>query len=607
MNGGDWIAEVLVAHGVRFLFTLCGGHISPILVGCKRKGIRVIDVRDEKNAVFAADAVSRLTGIPGVAAVTAGPGVTNTITAIKNAQLAQSPLILLGGATAGVLKGRGALQDIDQLAAVRPHVKAAVSVKRVRDLPDAVNEAFFTAQEGVSGPVFVECPIDLLYDESLVREWFAKGGSPGSGKRSAADRLLTWYLNRHVNRLFAGNESLSVPVVRTPDAPAAGEAMIRSIAARLRSAKRPVLVIGSQALVDARFAGDLATAIETIGAPVYLSGMARGLLGASSRLQMRHGRKNALKQADFVILAGVPADFRLNYGRDIGRGVFLVSVNRSEVDVRKNRRPDVAVVADASNALRRIAEFFAPDVAQTLLSAPAQTRVSVPQTQTGVSVPQVEERWSEWRLKLRDADRERDDEIAGQSAASTEFINPLDLCRRIEAALADDSILVADGGDFVGTASYIVRPRSPLSWLDPGAYGTLGVGAGFALAAKLCRPAAEVWLLYGDGSVGFTLSEFDTFTRHRIPVIAVVGNDGCWSQIAREQVDILHDDVGCTLGRAAYQRAAEALGARGLLLRDPADIDRVLAEAKQLAAAGHSVLINAWIGRTEFRKGSISM
>ncbi len=149
MNGGEWIAEVLVQHGVRFLFTLCGGHISPILVGCKHKGIRVIDVRDEKNAVFAADATSRLTGIPGVAAVTAGPGVTNTITAIKNAQLAQSPLILLGGATAGVLKGRGALQDIDQLAVVRPHVKSAVSVKRVRDLPGAVNDAFAIAQEGV--------------------------------------------------------------------------------------------------------------------------------------------------------------------------------------------------------------------------------------------------------------------------------------------------------------------------------------------------------------------------------------------------------------------------------------------------------------------------
>lgn len=578
MNGGEWIAEVLAAHGVRFLFTLCGGHISPILVGCKRKGIRVVDVRDEKNAVFAADAVSRLTGIPGVAAVTAGPGVTNTITAIKNAQLAQSPLILLGGATAGVLKGRGALQDIDQLAAVRPHVKAAVSVKRVRDLPDAVNDAFATAQQGVPGPVFVECPIDLLYDESLVREWFAKSGPSGSTKRSTSDRLLTWYLNRHVNRLFAGSESLKVPAVRTPEAPLASDAIIRTIAARLRSAKRPVLVIGSQTLADARTATDLATAIEKIGAPVYLSGMARGLLGGSSRLQMRHQRKRALKEADCAILAGVPADFRLNYGRDIGRGAFFVSINRSATDVRKNRRPDLAVVADASTALQRIAAQFA-----------------------------VEDRWSDWRLELRKADDARDEEIVAQAAAPTEFINPLDLCRRIDAALDEKSVIVADGGDFVATASYILKPRSPLSWLDPGAYGTLGVGAGFALAAKLCRPDAEVWLLYGDGSVGFTLSEFDTFARHRIPVIAVVGNDGCWSQIAREQVAILHDDVGCILGRAGYERAAEGLGARGLLLRDPADIDRVLAEAKQLAAAGHPVLVNAWIGRTEFRKGSISM
>ena len=165
MNGGDWIAEVLAAHGVRSLFTLCGGHISPILVGCKRKGIRVIDVRDEGNAVFAADAVARMTGTIGAAAVTAGPGVTNTITAIKNAQLAQSPLILLGGATAGVLKGRGSLQDIDQLAAVRPHVKSAASVSRVRDLPEALTDAFAIARDGVPGPVFVECPIDLLYDE----------------------------------------------------------------------------------------------------------------------------------------------------------------------------------------------------------------------------------------------------------------------------------------------------------------------------------------------------------------------------------------------------------------------------------------------------------
>ncbi len=173
MNGGDRIARVLQAHGVEFLFTLCGGHISPVLKGAKDLGIRVVDVRHEATAVFAADAVARITGIPGVAAVTAGPGVTNTITAVKNAQLAQSPVVLLGGAAATMLQDRGALQDIDQMALLKPHVKWARAVKRIRDLAPAVQEAFRQAQLGVPGPVFVECPVDLLYEESVIREWYA--------------------------------------------------------------------------------------------------------------------------------------------------------------------------------------------------------------------------------------------------------------------------------------------------------------------------------------------------------------------------------------------------------------------------------------------------
>ncbi len=192
MNGGEEVAATLEAHGVRFLFTLCGGHISPILVGAKQRGLRVVDVRHEATAVFAADAVARLTGIPGVAAVTAGPGCTNTLTAVKNAQLAQSPIVVLGGATGTILKGRGALQDIDQIALFGPHVKWAVSVRRVRDLGPTLNKAFHRAQEGVPGPVFVECPVDLLYDEALVREMYgAKTGE--AGPRSLQGRALQWY------------------------------------------------------------------------------------------------------------------------------------------------------------------------------------------------------------------------------------------------------------------------------------------------------------------------------------------------------------------------------------------------------------------------------
>jgi len=156
MTGGELIADVLVRHGVRFVFTLCGGHISPILVAAKARGIRVVDTRHEATAVFAADAVARLTGIPGVAAVTAGPGVTNTITALKNAQMAESPLVLLGGAPPTLLRGRGALQDIDQMALVRPHVKRAERVGRVGEVAPAVERALSLCGEGVRGPVFVE-------------------------------------------------------------------------------------------------------------------------------------------------------------------------------------------------------------------------------------------------------------------------------------------------------------------------------------------------------------------------------------------------------------------------------------------------------------------
>jgi thiamine pyrophosphate-dependent acetolactate synthase large subunit-like protein len=200
-NGGERVAAALSAHGVRFVFTLCGGHISPILVAAKARGLRIVDTRDEVTAVFAADAVARLTGMPGVVAVTAGPGLTNTITALKNAQLAQSPVLLLGGAAPTALQGRGALQDIDQKPLIAPHVKLVRQVRRVADLGPAVEEALRVAKEGVPGPVFVECPVDLLYDEKLIRGWYADAAGKGT---SVPDRLLRWYLNRHARRMFAG-------------------------------------------------------------------------------------------------------------------------------------------------------------------------------------------------------------------------------------------------------------------------------------------------------------------------------------------------------------------------------------------------------------------
>jgi acetolactate synthase-1/2/3 large subunit len=574
-HGGDRVAAALEAQGVPFVFTLCGGHISPILTGSKARGIRVIDCRDEATAVFAADAVARLTGIPGVAAVTAGPGLTNTITALKNAQLAQSPVILIGGAAPTALQGRGALQDIDQRRLIAPHVKRFIKIRRVADLAPAIAQAFAVAHEGVPGPVCIECPVDLLYEEALIRQWYADAAGKGT---SIADRALRWYLNRHVERMFFGSEVPLDVLARELLPPAPPESRIAATAAAVATAERPLMVIGSQALSIAANADRIANAVAKIGIPVYLSGMARGLLGREHPLQMRHARRKALRESDCVILAGVPCDFRLDYGRHIRRGATLIAANRSASEARMNRRPTLAAIGDAGLFLERLAT-------------------------SAIDSP----RWRDWTQTLRKRDLEREAEIDAQAAVQGELVNPIDFFRELDRVAGDNAIMVADGGDFVATASYIVRPRAPLSWLDPGVFGTLGVGAGFALGAAVARPDSEVWIIYGDGACGYGLVEFDTFVRHRIPVIAVVGNDAAWTQIAREQVKMLNDDVSTVLARTDYHRVAEGFGAEGIVVTKSAAVFGVLKQARAIARTGKPVLVNVLLDKTEFREGSISM
>ncbi|HYN41007.1 MAG TPA: thiamine pyrophosphate-binding protein [Thermoanaerobaculia bacterium] len=574
-SGGALVAEVLVRHGVRFLFTLCGGHISPILAAAKGRGIRVIDTRHEATAVFAADAVARLTGVPGVAAVTAGPGVTNAVTALQNARLAQSPLVLLGGATATVLRGRGALQDIDQLAFVRPIVKWATAVTKVRDLVPALERAFSVCREGVPGPVFVECPVDLLYDEALVRSWY--GGKSGEPK-GLVEAATKWYLGRHLDSIFAGGGDIPSPDPQPPPLPEPEAGSVGTTALLLARSERPVVVLGSGGMMSPADAQSLARAVAALDLPVYLSGTARGLLGAASPLQVRHRRKEALREADLVLLAGVPCDFRLDYGRQIGRSATLVSVNRDRSALTLNRRPTLGAHGDPALFLRALA---------------ADTPAGFPH--------------ASWLGRLRERDAVRDAEIAASPEGEKGSLDPVTLCRRIEEALPPRSVVVADGGDFVATASYVLRPRGPLSWLDPGVFGTLGVGAGFALGAALCRPDEDVLLLWGDGSAGYGLVEIDTFVRHGLGVVAVIGNDAGWTQIAREQVEVLKDDVGTVLRATDYHEASRGLGGEGLLLDDPGRTPAVLADAFRRARTGRPVVVNALLGKTAFRKGSISL
>ncbi|MFW9874171.1 MAG: thiamine pyrophosphate-binding protein, partial [Candidatus Thorarchaeota archaeon] len=494
MDGGYLIAEFLKKKNVKYLFTLCGGHISPIIVGANQNGIKVIDVRHEATAIFAADATARLTGSPGVAAVTAGPGVTNTITPLKNAQLSQSPVILLGGAVATILKGRGALQDIEQIELFKSITKWNARIEQDCDITPILEEAFDVALSGVPGPVFIECPIDLLYNEDLVRKWYNRGQEERNTIRQS---VVKWYLRKHVDKLFACSpEKIDMRERDTIKPFYINMEEIQKILTQINNATKPLLIIGSQTMLKVDNVSNLSNAIDILGIPVYLTGMARGLLGREHHLNFKYKRKVALKEADLVILSGMPLDFRLNYGSDINSKTFLISINRNREELEKNRKPNISIQSDSSLFLQALAneKNFTKD-------------------------------YSNWIHLLNEKETLRLNEIERFQKQPTEYINPLALCAEIEKKMDNESVIVVDGGDFVATASYILKPRGPLRWIDAGPFGTLGAGAGFALAAKLIYPSSEVWLIYGDGAAGYSITEFDTFVRHKIPIIAIVGND----------------------------------------------------------------------------------
>jgi thiamine pyrophosphate-dependent acetolactate synthase large subunit-like protein len=528
-HGGEHAVAVAAAHGVDTLFTLSGAHVFPMYDAAvhAEPPMRILDVRHEATATFAAEATGKLTRVPGLAVLTAGPGVTNGVSAITQARFSGSPLVVLGGRAPSNRWGMGSLQELDHPPLLEPVTKLARTVHQVSEIAGAVDEAFTVAASPHRGPAFLDVPMDAFFDKATV-------GRPGRTERPKLE----------------------------PDPEALDE-----VAALLATADRPVLVLGTDVWADGAEAAALRF-VEDVGVPVVTNGMARGVVPGGHRLLATKARGTAFGASDLVVVVGTPLDFRLGYGVFGG----------------KDGGPSAQVVhlTDAPDQVSQHAPLAASAAGDLTLVLDGLSTALVRQTRR----PD----WSAWVSRLQDgvaAAVDRDQELLRSEA---DPIHPARIYGELAPRLADDAVVIGDGGDFVSFAGKYVEPRRPGGWLDPGPFGCLGAGLGAAIAARLNRPSAQVVLLLGDGAAGMSLMDVDTLVRHDLPVVMVCGNNGAWG-LEKQPMQMLYGyDVAADLApQTRYDDVVRALGGGGETVTDPAEIGPALDRA---FAAGTPYLVN---------------
>ena len=525
LHAGRRIARRLKAYGIDKLFTLSGGHLFSIYDGCKDEGVELIDTRHEQAAAFAAEGWAKVTRTPGVAALTAGPGVTNGMSAIASAQANNSPLFVMGGRAPAMRWGMGSLQEIDHVPFVRPLTKLAATPTNTDEIPLLVDEAITTSMTPHFGPTFLDFPMDLV---------FMEGEEPDGPD----------------------------PVLPQPqNGPAAASDEIERAAALLRSAERPVVMAGTN-LYWGHGEEALLELIERLKVPTFLNGMARGCVPADHELFFSRARGAGLKGADVAIVIGVPMDFRLNFGGSFGEDTKIIAIDVAE-PLRDHPREVSAELYGALPATLR-------ELKEASLGGPDR---------------------SAWVSKLRAAE---DEKIASEGDEVNDPrvpMHPLRVYGELSKVLDRDAIIVCDGGDFVSYAGRMIKSYEPGCWLDPGPFGCLGSGPGYALAAKLAHPDRQVVLLFGDGAFGFSGMEYDTLARHGVNVVGVMGNNGIWSLEKHPMEYIYGYSVVADLRpETRYDTIVEALGGHGELVRDPNDLEGAFRRAFD---AGKPALVNA--------------
>jgi acetolactate synthase-1/2/3 large subunit len=524
-HGGRLIARRLKAHGVSKLFTLSGGHLFSIYDGCREEGIEIVDVRHESTAAFAAEGWAKVTREPGVCALTAGPGVTNGMSAMGSAQANHSPMVILGGRAPAGRWGMGSLQEIDHIPFVRPLTKLAVTPESTAEIPGLVDEAFTTALAPHGGPTFVDFPLDYVFMEAVEPEDALEGLPP---------------------RMSRGADGAS----------------IERAAELLRGAERPVIMAGTD-LYWGHGETELLALAETLRIPVFLNGLARGCVGADHELFFSRARSHALKGADVALVIGVPMDFRLGFGGSFGEDTEIVAIDVAEPE-RRHPRP---VAAECYGAL-----------GVTL----ADLRSAAAGVQEGQSARWVED--------LRAVETERRESERSELGDERAPLHPMRLYAELGRVLDRDAIVIGDGGDYVSYAGRVIDSYQPGCWLDPGPFGCLGAGPGYALAAKLAHPDRQVVLLLGDGAFGFSGMEFDTLARHGVNVVGVMGNNGIWA-LEKHPMEFLYGySVAAELRPGTrYDQVVQALGGYGELVERPRDVAPALERA---FGAGLPALVN---------------
>jgi acetolactate synthase-1/2/3 large subunit len=544
VSGGHLVARALRNEGVDTIFTLCGGHISDVYDGCLDEGVRIIDVRHEQVAAHAADGYARMAGGLGCAVVTAGPGTTNAVTGVANALRAESPMLLIGGQAASSQHRMGGLQDIPHVDMLRPITKFASTVPTTARVADFVAMAAREAFAGAFGPVYLEIPRDIL--DERIPEHTARIPAPGRSRASTKS--------------------------------AGDVADAERLAEVLRHAERPCVLLGQQ-VWTCRATAAATSFVEELGIPAYLNGAARGTLPPSHPLLFQLTRRDAFADADVIVVVGTPFDFRLRYGASL-KAPTVAQIDMGFATVGRNRDVEIGLVGDVGVILQRVSEAVG-----ALDDKARATR-------------------TEWVARLRD--RETSLVAARQPALETGAtpIHPYRLAHELDRFLTEDSIFIGDGGDVVTFAGNVVRPKAPGSWMDPGPLGTLGVGTGFAIAAKLAHPAKEVVALFGDGSFAMTAFDIQTAQRFGLPYIAVVGNNSHMNQIRCGQIQKYGDERGSVanyLGDVDFEKFADMLGIYGEAVRDPEEIAPALERAR---AAGTCAILNVWLDPDAYAPGT---